>query len=419
MSQRPRLSILIPAVPSRFERAKVLIERITYLIRDKDIEILCFCDNKKRTIGEKREALKNISNGKYFMFVDDDDDILSLDEIYEAAANDVDVITFKQKCVNASKIEYIVTFGLGNPVETNSDGHGNYTDMRRPPFHVCAWNNRFKAIPFPAVNYAEDWGWVEPALKQASTEIHIDKVIHCYNFDPVMSEASTEDNVIWQNPNKNTKVIVNLVTNSERYIHGQNRLRESLLPSFIGDIETRLYKGEASVGAYTHEVNPYSFKIYAIEHLRKCGYEQILWLDASIVAVKPIQPVFTWLKEKGIFLETAGHYAGSWCNDYTLRYFDIDRAQAMKMPMFAAGYIGFDFTNPISIEFFAEWRESMLNGCFKGSWADHRHDMTCGSIIANKRGLVPLYSPGGNFFSYIGPAYGPAKETSVFHLMGL
>ena len=32
--------------------------------------------------------------------------------------------------------------------------------------------------------------------------MHIDKVLHKYNFDPKVTEASTEDNDIWTNPNK-------------------------------------------------------------------------------------------------------------------------------------------------------------------------------------------------------------------------
>jgi hypothetical protein len=41
-----------------------------------------------------------MSNGKYFMFVDDDDTLLNVDEIYEATLQDVDVITnsFANEC---------------------------------------------------------------------------------------------------------------------------------------------------------------------------------------------------------------------------------------------------------------------------------------------------------------------------------
>jgi hypothetical protein len=149
------------------------------------------------------------------------------------------------------------------------------------------------------------------------------------------------------------------------------------------------------------------------------GYNQILWLDASVYPVKDITPVFDWLTEKGIFMEEAGHWAGTWSPQYVLDYFNITKEEAMKMPMFAAGYVGFDFRNPISQEFFAEWKEAMLNGMFKGSWDVTRHDMVCASIIANKRGLLPLYSAGGQFFAYIGEAYGTPKDSVVFHLAGM
>ncbi len=93
-----RLSILIPSIPSRFERAIKLYNEILAMCEGLDIEVLMLTDNKKRTIGEKREALKNLSKGKYFMFVDDDDSLLSIKEIYEATEKDVDVITFWQVC---------------------------------------------------------------------------------------------------------------------------------------------------------------------------------------------------------------------------------------------------------------------------------------------------------------------------------
>lgn len=212
------------------------------------------------------------------------------------------------------------------------------------------------------------------------------------------------------------RAIVNLINNNG-YLSGQERLKEAVAE--YKNIPLFSFTSESEVLSPLHKDNPYAFKIYAISRLREIGYNQILWVDASVFPVKNIEPVFDWLKEKGIFLEEAGHYAGTWSPQYVLDYFGITKEQAMKMPMFAAGYCGFDFTNPISIEFFAEWKESMLNGMFKGSWQDHRHDMTCGSIIANKNGLLHLFSPGGQFFAYVGPGFGTPKETVCFHLQGL
>jgi hypothetical protein len=167
-----------------------------------DVEVLMLADNKKRTIGEKREALKNLSKGKYFMFVDDDDSLLSVKEIYEATEQDVDVITFKQRCFNNDGSEFIVTFGLSNDIEHNTDFNGNYLDCNRPPFHVCAWHHYFQKYSYPDINYGEDGIWSQKANENAVFETFIDKVLHSYNFHPEITEASTESNKYWTNPNE-------------------------------------------------------------------------------------------------------------------------------------------------------------------------------------------------------------------------
>jgi hypothetical protein len=432
-----QLSILIPSIPSRFERAKSLYEKIDFLVGDKDIEILMLTDNKKRTIGEKREALKNASNGKYFMFVDDDDDLLEIEDVYNATFEDVDVITFKQLCLNADKTTFTVTFGLGNEIEHTSH-NGRYLDCKRPPFHICAWNQRFKDYEYPCVNYAEDWGWLQKVLPLAKTEKHIPKIVHSYNFDPKISEASTDSNIVWQNPNKQqpitlskrnkkyrmvtktgkTRAIVNLVNGNGNYLNAQIRLEHSAYNNADKSFDFICFQNESQVNAPPHHDNPYAFKIYAIEKLREMGYTEIFWMDASLVMVADFSPIWEWIWQKGFFFEEAGHWAGSWCNQDTLNYFGITKEQAMTMPMFAAGYCGFDFKNAKAQEFFAEWKESMLNGCFRGSWTDHRHDMTCASIIAHKHDMVKDYSSGGQFFAYIGEVYGTPLPTVVAHLVG-
>ena len=186
-----QLSILIPSIPSRWERAQKLYTKISKMCEGKDIEILLFLDNKKRTVGAKRDALVQMSRGKYFMFVDDDDDILSIDEIYQATFQDVDVITFKQLCLNQNKTTFVVTFGVGNLNEINEtySGSGIYLDCNRPPYHVCAWNQRFKKYRFPEISYGEDWQWVEQCITEAKTEVFIDKILHQYNYDQNVSEA--------------------------------------------------------------------------------------------------------------------------------------------------------------------------------------------------------------------------------------
>jgi hypothetical protein len=132
-----------------------------------------------------------MSKGKYFMFVDDDDDLVSVDEIYQATFQDVDVITFKQVCKNKDKTSFLVTFGIGNKNETNETqrNSGIYLDCKRPPYHICAWNQKFKVHRYPEISYGEDWVWVQKCLPEAKTEVFIDKVLHRYDYDQNISEA--------------------------------------------------------------------------------------------------------------------------------------------------------------------------------------------------------------------------------------
>jgi|GEM_PF-1141392 len=401
---QPVLSILICSIPSRWDKARTLYTHIMELVGDKNIEVLLFMDNKKRSIGMKRQAIKDIANGKYFMFVDDDDWLHSVDEIYEACSTDVDVICFKSKCRNSDGSEYIVTMGLQYEVEHKSE-EGRYVDCNRPPWVQCAWKRENAGrARFDDSNYGEDWYFVRHAIQVCQTQHFIDNVLHAYNFDPEVSEAVVGPK----------RCIVNVATGT--YWKGQDRLLDSIRkydPKSSGVFETVIPDNWLP-----HSENPYGFKIYMIEEMRG-KYDQILWLDASVYAVKDPQPVWDWLTQHGIFMEEAGHMVGQWCNDFTLDYFKITREEAMKMPMLSAGFIGFDFRRNVANEFFTKWKESMEAGCFKGSHKDHRHDMTCASIIANQMGLVNRYSPGGQFFAYVGPGYGPPSETAVFHLAGI
>ena len=198
---QPQLSILIPSIPSRAEKLQALLSRLQDLIGDKNIEVLCLIDNKTKSIGEKRDNLVQMSTGKYLMFIDDDD-ITHLNSVYSATYFDVDVISFQSECLNSNGSKYIVTHNLGNEVEHRCDENGNYLDMKRPPFHNCAWHNKFKKFHFPYVNYAEDWGWLKQFLPLAKKEHHLKEVIYKYNFNPLTTEACVESNSEWTNPNE-------------------------------------------------------------------------------------------------------------------------------------------------------------------------------------------------------------------------
>ncbi len=189
------------------------------------------------------------------------------------------------------------------------------------------------------------------------------------------------------------KVIINVSTGN--YIVGQERLRSTLSGYYDGDI--LFFTEESQINSPIHKENPYAFKTYAFQHALNLGYKKILWLDASIYAIKDITPVWDMIEKDGYIMQEAGWNCGQWSNDKSLEYFCLTREDAMKMPMYGnAGLLGLDFERPISQIFFERWHKASVDGIFKGAWNNnaktesddirclgHRHDMSVGSIIAN------------------------------------
>lgn len=182
------LSILIPSIPSRFESFKRIFAKLNLQAEGRKVEVLGLFDNKKRSIGAKRDALVQSSKGEYVAFVDDDDNVTDdyIVKLLQAAGERPDVITFKQKSIINGE-EAIVDFDLhykkNEPFVPN-------TTIKRRPFHVCAFRGDIaRRYHFPDEMYGEDWGWCKQVLRDVKTQTKIDKIIHYYVFDSEITEA--------------------------------------------------------------------------------------------------------------------------------------------------------------------------------------------------------------------------------------
>lgn len=192
------------------------------------------------------------------------------------------------------------------------------------------------------------------------------------------------------------KAIVNLGTH--QYRNGQIRLKESLTGKTDADLFQFYSEGE--VGAPKHEKNHYAFKIYAIEKVRSLGYDQVIWLDSSIFAIDSIEPIFNLMRYHGHFAEDSGNWCGNWCNDKSLEYTGYTRDGAMDIIMISSGVLGLNFNNPITVKFFEDWKQSMLDGMFNGDWDNnkkqesqderckgHRQDQSMASLYLHKHNM--------------------------------
>ena len=182
------LSILTPAVPSRFGVLKTLCNEFTRQIGDLPVEHLVLIDNKRRTVGAKRDALLRAARGRYVTFCDDDDlpEPDYVRALLEASEGLPDVITFRQR-VSYNGQEGEVEFKLGN----HNDAFSPSRLTRRNAWHVCAWRRELAVLSaFPNSNYGEDWAYASrlcaiPNLK----EVHIPRVLHTYIHSAETTEA--------------------------------------------------------------------------------------------------------------------------------------------------------------------------------------------------------------------------------------
>jgi len=194
-SPTPKLSILIPSVPNRVVTKMLplytkLEDQISRLTNPKDVEVLVFLDNKRRSIGYKRESLLYIARGNYVAFADDDDLVEDyyVEEAIKAIdkADDVDVITFKEQVFINQNGPFELTFKLGYP---NNDPV-TIPNAKRPPWHCCFWKRKLaQKFHFPDSMYGEDWAWASQVNSVASTSYHIDKFMRTYIYNDRITEA--------------------------------------------------------------------------------------------------------------------------------------------------------------------------------------------------------------------------------------
>ncbi len=222
------------------------------------------------------------------------------------------------------------------------------------------------------------------------------------------------------------RCVINLATPS--YHKGQHRLIESIRK--FGNCDILTWTDESQIHAPKHQENPYAFKCYAFHQAIQRGYTSILWLDASVVAMRDITPIFEHIEKHGYIGQDAGHIVGTWTNDQTLDYFNLTRDEAMDIPMIGnAGLVGLDINSPKAMEFLFDWNHAMLLGYFMGQWNNdnktesldprckgHRHDMSCSSILWHQHQMDRV--PGDKYLQYKSPNE-PLEDGVYFHAQGL
>ena len=216
------LTILVPTVPSRlaYFYPRVMNQLLEQTKKYNNIELISFFDNKKRTIGTKRDDMLRLAQGKYVTFVDDDDRLSYdyIDEIMNAINSqpDVDCIVYNVICcVNNSKVEKLCKYGI----EFEYGDINNGQEWRGKPSHTMIWKSSIaKKYNYPDKQNGEDMDWVKQAHSDIQTQHRIDKVLYYYdaNYDTISETATLTDSEIEKNMSHIVDISKQKVKNQEK-----------------------------------------------------------------------------------------------------------------------------------------------------------------------------------------------------------
>ena len=192
-----KLSILITTITERADSyLPKLVKNLMQQIGDrKDIEILSFMDNRRRTVGEKRQDLLGLARGEYLVYFDDDDRpsddyISSIMETLDANPG-TDSVIFHVRYSDVSKGK---AFNCIYDPEFKGRGVGPDGIWRGPPCHIHVTRTSIaRSVQWPPYPPGKQWNidaiWADAVATKIKHHVKIDRVLYYYDFNPSISET--------------------------------------------------------------------------------------------------------------------------------------------------------------------------------------------------------------------------------------
>ncbi len=188
------LSILVCSISERYDNFLLKIQQQLFgqlkALSPEDqarIEVLVLTDNKKMILGRKRNNLIDMAQGKYIVFVDDDDRISDdyVQQLLKATETDADSVVFKAQVSLDGKKSKVCTYSKDYEKDFNSNA-----GFFRIPNHICCVKRELASdVRFPEVLYGEDADYSKRLLPLLKTEHKIDSILYYYDFDSRTTET--------------------------------------------------------------------------------------------------------------------------------------------------------------------------------------------------------------------------------------
>jgi len=167
-----------------------------------NVELISLFDNKKRSIGKKRQEMINLAQGQYLVFIDDDDRITEdyvsqiMTKLYENP--NTDCVVFDSICSVYGTTKYC-KYGI------EFEYCDNGLEWRGKPAHTMVYASHIaKKHQYSDMVYAEDLDWVKRACLDIKNQTRIDKVLYYYDaeYSTLSETVGISDEIILENVNK-------------------------------------------------------------------------------------------------------------------------------------------------------------------------------------------------------------------------
>lgn len=193
------LSILVCGVHTRYDTflpkiQRQLFEQLEALsaFDQERVEIIVLTDNKKMMLGEKRNIMVDMAQGRYVVFVDDDDAVADeyVQALLDATASGADAIVFHAAVSLNGAEPKICRYSKDYGRDRNTAD-----EYLRIPNHICCVRREVSLkSSFPSIPKGEDSAYAKLLLPHLQTEHKIDRVLYCYNYDDDVTETQERVN---------------------------------------------------------------------------------------------------------------------------------------------------------------------------------------------------------------------------------
>jgi hypothetical protein len=213
------------------------------------------------------------------------------------------------------------------------------------------------------------------------------------------------------------RCVISLGAGRKGFTESLKRLEESLRRvRFQGDFLG--WNDELPAGSPSQFEAPMAFKTFCFHEAKQRGYEEILWIDSPIVALRSLEPIFRMIRDHDYvtFANNYGQSLGQWSSDEVLARHQISRDQAMGIPETPTSVIGLNLASDLGRDFLGRWHQMTTDGltcrgtsapiqCVEDHYAiawnkdgrvskdprvgGHRFDQTAAGIIAHQMGMLP------------------------------